>query len=214
MDITVAIPVYNERPQHIMEAVYSIVNQTYDKRFRFLLVDDCSTEQDTIDIIEYLSRSIEVIRMNENVGLSAVLNHVLEISDTEYVFRMDADDVCHRSRIADQVDFLKGHPEVDVLGTNLFGFCDTSIKRDSLFTTRHPEHPDPHVIPEGEGEVNRWWLVNHATVAYRKSAVLAVGGYDESLRRQQDVDLWQRMFDNGATFRNLEAVYYGWRRFC
>jgi glycosyltransferase involved in cell wall biosynthesis len=209
MRITVAIPVYNTPPDFLFEAVYSILRQDYPHPFRFFLIDDASDNPDTIAILEYLSERMEVIRMPENVGLAALLNHVLEISDTEYVVRMDSDDTCHYSRISDQVAYLMENPDTDVLGTNLYGFHHQSVKRFPLFQTHHSEFPEVDDDREEQG----FWLVNHATVIYRKDAVLAVGGYDESLRREQDLDLWERMYSNGAVFRNLTGCYYAWRRY-
>lgn len=209
MRLTVAIPVFNTPPDYLFEALYSIVRQDYPHPFRLLLIDDCSTNPDTIAALDHLSSKFEVITMPENVGLSALLNHVLRISDTEYVVRMDSDDACHHSRLRDQVAYLIENPDTDVLGTNLYAFNHRSVRRLPLLTTDHPECPEAKDDREG----GRFWLVNHATVIYRREAVLAVGGYDETLRREQDLDLWERMYSNGAVFRNLTGCYYAWRRY-
>ena len=57
------------------------------------------------------------------------------------------------------------------------------------------------------------WPVNHGTVIYRNSAVMAVGGYNVTYKRGQDVELWKRMRANGSVFRNIEQVLYSYRRY-
>lgn len=208
MNFTVVIPVYNTRPDHLLEAVSSIVNQDIDEPFRFILIDDCSTDQDTIDAIEYLSSRMEVIRLSPNAGLASVLNHAIDLCDTEFIVRMDSDDVCSPQRLMHQFAYLQDNPDCDVLGTNLFAFQSNDIRRQPLFITDHPEAP----VPRTSSSSNADWLVNHGTVVYRKSAVLAVGGYNPTLRRKQDIDLWRRMYANGAVFRNLTGIFYAWRR--
>lgn len=210
MRITVAIPVYNTPPDYLIEAVYSIIRQDYPHPFRFFLIDDASTDPGTLSMLDHLSSMIEIIRMHDNVGLPALLNYALEVCDTEYMVRMDSDDVSHYQRIRHQVEYLIENPDVDVLGTNLYAFSHQSVKRYPLFTTSHPENPE---FRAERGEKQRFWLVNHATVVYRKSAVLEVGGYDEEMLRGQDVELWERMYANGALFRNLTGCYYAWRRY-
>lgn len=212
MKFDVIIPVYNTRPDELLEAAASIANQSGNHVNSIIIGDDCSTNEDTLEAIMLLGLMfkkkdcgfpIYVFKHSENKGISAVLNAALQVCATEYVARMDSSDISHPKRLKMQSEYLEQHPDVDVLGTNLFSFYSDNIYRNPIFTSSHPEDPS-------EKQDN--WLVNHGTVVYRKSAVLAVGGYNESLRRRQDIDLWRIMRKHGYVFRNLTDVLYAWRK--
>jgi hypothetical protein len=60
---------------------------------------------------------------------------------------------------------------------------------------------------------SRWRLLlrnhfAHGSMVLRTSAVLAVGGYDESMRKAQDYDLWLRLTARRACIASVPAVLY------
>ena len=52
-----------------------------------------------------------LIRNDKNMKLAATLNHCLEYADTEYVARMDGDDISLPTRFEKEINFLDNHPE-------------------------------------------------------------------------------------------------------
>lgn len=200
MNLTVIIPVYKTPLYQLYEAIDSIRKQTVGADSRIILIDD-GNDQPLVSFSD-----CEVLRLEKNSGTARALNQALAHCDTEYIARMDADDVADCKRFEMQLNYLKRNPRTDVLGANCFGFWDDDIYRKPIFTTKHKEFPEPSDNPI------RFWLVNHPTVIYRKNAVMAVGGYDESKGYDQDIDLWSRMYKNGATFRNVTSVLLAWRR--
>jgi glycosyltransferase involved in cell wall biosynthesis len=206
IDFTVLIPVYNTDPAHLYEAVRSVLKQTIDQKYKIVIVDDGSTQTSTIVAINALrSSDIVIRRLDENGGTSAALNHGHEAIDSEYIALMGSDDVSHPDRFKHQVNFLSLHPDVDVLGTDLFSFRDGDIFRKRTFMSDHPERPTLKNTKGG-------WLVNHGTVMYKNKAVKDVGGYDPKFKRGQDVELWKRMAAKEKQFANLKPLLYGWRR--
>ena len=209
MTFSVIIPVFNTPPDILFEAVYSVMRQDYSEPFRLVLINDRSTNHETLEALELLSKTVELINLPKNVGLSGVMNHALSICKTEYLVRMDSDDISAPNRLSKQVEYLKNNLETDILGCNLFAFNSGDIDRKPLFITKHKEEP---TIDEARGD-DCFWIVNHATVIMRVQAVLDCGGYDESFRRKQDVNLWRRMFEAGKVFRNITDILYAWRRY-
>lgn len=210
MKICVIIPVFNTKPAALMEAVECILNQDcgISAIEKIILVDDGSTNIHTLSTIGLLRETYSIIDVitKPNGGTSSAFNEGHKHVTTEYVAVMGSDDICDRSRFRLQMDYIKAHPETDVIGTNLFSFYDDDIRRKPVFTSTHREKPvglanDPR------------WLVNHGTVIYRQSAVMEIGGYDENFPRGQDVQLWGRMSEKGYVFRNIETVLYCWRRY-
>lgn len=118
---------------------------------------------------------------------------------------MDGDDISHPERIEKQLNAIKADKEIDVLGTNLIAFKNSPL-RDHVFTTEKVQAPYP---TEGE---NKFWLVNHGTSIIKTKSFISVDGYNEKLDRKQDIDLWQRMYENGSKFRNVTDILYYYRR--
>lgn len=206
IDFTVLIPVYNTDPAHLYEAVRSIVSQSIQQKFKIVIVDDGSTNTNTIVAVNALrSSDIVIRRLDENGGTSVALNHGHACIDSEYIAIMGSNDVAHRNRLVMQVEHLQRNIDVDVLGTDLMSFNDQDIFRKPIWTSNHPERPTLSNTKNG-------WLVNHGTVMYKNAAVKEVGGYDPKIRRGQDVNLWPRMFLAGKKFQNIKEVLYIWRK--
>jgi glycosyltransferase involved in cell wall biosynthesis len=53
----------------------------------------------------------------ENKGLIATLNEAISLAKSDYIARMDADDIALPTRLAKQLEFLQANPKVAVLGT-------------------------------------------------------------------------------------------------
>lgn len=204
MEFTVLIPVYNTKAHNLLTAVDSVLRQTIGAKYKTLIVDDASTDAGTLAALKYLQTlpDVEVVSMPENKGSAAARNYGISLIDTEYVALMDSDDVSHPDRFKRQWEYIQQH-KPDVLGCNLFSFYDKDIQRTSIFRSKHKEVPD----------YNDGWMVNQGTVFMRKQAVVEAGGYNEALRRAQDIDLWKRLYKRGETLRNITDVLYGWRRY-
>jgi hypothetical protein len=111
---------------------------------------------------------------------------------------MDADDESLPHRLERQTAFLREHPEVDILGTAAI------LAGDERVVVRPLTH---------EAMVARIFQENpliHPSVMMRRHVLNALGGYDESLRRAQDYDLWFRAIER---FRchNLEEPLIRYR---
>lgn len=206
-DFTVLIPNYNTPPDQLFEAVYSVLNQSYAKPFKILIVDDSSHRIDTLWALECLEKNprITVEYLKENGGTSIAMNVGHKLIETPYIAIMGADDISHAKRFETQIEIMKRDPKIDICGTNLFSFYSDDISRKPLMTTGHPKIPVPR-------STNKWWITNHGTVIYKKEKIDSLGGYDPLLRRAQDVDLWQRAYEKGLSFYNVQSVLYAWRR--
>lgn len=208
--VTVLIPVYNTRPEQLIESIRSMLNQTIE--CPIMLVDDGSDNEATAAAIDVLAVEshprITCVRLDQNRGTSAAMNKGHELITTEYIAVMGSDDISDRHRLELQLNYLTKHPEIDVLGTQLFSFYDDDIRRTPAWTSSHPERPSTVV-----GDASTMFLVNHGTAMYKNQAVKDVGGYDLGYTRGQDARLWRNMAAAGKTFANLPQVLYAWRRF-
>jgi glycosyltransferase involved in cell wall biosynthesis len=177
------------------EAVRSILEQTY-RDLELIVVDDGSAD-DTPRILSEWAMQDDRIRFYRNersMGLAHCLNRCTSEAKGEYLARMDADDVSLPSRLEKQVQYLDAHPEVDILGTAAF-----RVDNDGKIVGKMGIDTDHRQM------ASRIYLRNpfvHPTVMTRKSVFERLGGYDESLLRGQDYDLWLRA-SSVCRFANL-----------
>ena len=104
--VTVLTTVYNGLP-HLKEAIESTLNQTYGN-FKYLIIDDSSPDKDVVPFIkQYKDDRIHLIVNEKNLGVSKTFNKALEIIDTEFLIRLDQDDVSLPNRIEELMGFFQ-----------------------------------------------------------------------------------------------------------
>ena len=99
----------------ITECMQSILNQTFAD-FKIIVLNDLSTDN-TVELIEaFQSEKIEIIHFKKK-GFINALNTGLDLCDTEYIARMDADDMMLPNRLEQQVRFMDAHPDIAAAGS-------------------------------------------------------------------------------------------------
>lgn len=209
LEVSVLMSVYNCE-NFVSEAIYSVLNQTY-VNFELIIIDDGSTDK-TKDIIKNFSdKRIRLIQNKENLGLPRSLNIGLKVAQGKYIARLDADDICSPDRLLLQLNYLKEHPNVGVLGTDV-EFIDEvgnkfkSAKRLKKIKSHNPISYFFNLQKPKSHNVCVWYLLfrncfYHPTVMFKKSIVINVGGYEN--KKSEDLDLWSRLFDK-TNFTNLK----------
>lgn len=153
-----------------------------------VLVDDGSTD-DTLEVAQRIHDSrLRVIQHPTSVGLSASLNEAIERTDSEFVARMDADDVCLPWRFSSQIKQLRDRPLDAAFGAVLYMRSNGVVTRPDA-----PGHLDTHAV--GLSLVVGNSLV-HPTLFVRRSKLMQVGLYRDV--RAEDYELWMRMVNAGA----------------
>lgn len=197
--VTIITGIYN-CADTLDEAVRSILAQTF-KEWKWILCDDGSTDDTYITAQQYADNyeNIVLIRNERNSGLNYTLNHCLQYADTEYVARMDGDDISLPDRLEKEVKFLDAHPEYAIVSTGMSYFDDNGVFMQRLSN----EFPDASDFPKGTPFC-------HAPCMVRKSAYDAVGGYTESekLLRVEDYHLWIKMYAAGFRGYNIQEALY------
>lgn len=194
--------IYNCAPT-LPAALDSLLAQTY-QGFKIVLCDDGSTD-DTYQVAERYAQkhdNIVLIKNDHNRGLNFTLNHCLEYADTEYVARMDGDDLSKPERFEKEIGFLDTHPEYAVVSTPMDYYDD-----EGVFMTG-----------KGKGQVKKEDFIGgtpicHAPCMARTEVIKAVGGYstDERLLRVEDYHLWFKVFAAGYKLFVLDEPLYQMR---
>ena len=112
--ISVLMPVYNTRPEHLREAINSILAQTFTD-FEFLILNDCSTDPAVEEVVKSYDDPRIIYAVNEhNLGISGSRNKLLDMAKGEYLAVMDHDDVSLPERLEKQAAFLDCIPRSEL----------------------------------------------------------------------------------------------------
>ena len=194
--LTITLPVYNAMP-YLRAAVESVLGQSYGD-FEFLIIDDGSSDG-SADYLRTLRDPRIKLSVRENRGLGTTLNELFSNSRTEYVARMDADDICEPHRLEKQMAFLCGHEDVVMLGTGIDFVVGNRIVDGFRPLTEHSEIRQ-RLLQKRPG-------VGHPTIVVKRKAWEAVGGY-RFAGAGEDLDFCLRLCDFGRVANLPEALYH------
>jgi glycosyltransferase involved in cell wall biosynthesis len=197
-DVAVLMAVYNGMP-FLPEAIESILEQTF-KQWEFVIVDDGSTDA-TADYLDRLQDQRVRVIHTQNSGLGPALNRGLAECHTEFVARMDGDDVAYPTRLERQVAFLRERPEVGLVGTQIERMGINRGAGQSLLPTGH-EAILEHLM-------NGLPAMYHPTIMCRTESLRHIGGYWE-LPFGEESDMFLRMAEV-AKLANLDRVLLSYR---
>ncbi|MBI4572082.1 MAG: glycosyltransferase family 2 protein [candidate division NC10 bacterium] len=181
--VSVIIPTHN-RAALVREAIESALNQTYPAR-EVIVVDDGSTDE-TPEVLARYGDAIRTVR-TANRGCAAARNAGVGVARGQYLAFVDSDDAAPPDRLSLQVPVLDAHPDVGIVYGNSIAF-GPDLPGEQV---HHPVRPDPDgSVAEGIFFTTR---IGFDSVLLRRAAVEQAGGFDESLRHNEDTDLLLRV---------------------
>ncbi|MEH7239560.1 glycosyltransferase, partial [Bacillus sp. JJ1562] len=114
---------------------------------------------------------------------------------TEYIARMDADDISLPNRFLEQVEFLDNNSNVSVVGSWAYQINDYGEVKNTRYTPIKNEDIRKLILKASP--------MIHPTVMFRKEDIMSLGGYNIKYRYAQDYDLWFRCLSNGLELHNI-----------
>lgn len=197
--ISVAVPVFNTRPEYLTALIESLRSQTYEN-WEAVLYDGCSTDQDCIAALDEISDPrIRVIHGRENAGISGNTNLAVAQCCGEYIALCDHDDMLSPESLwrtaeaiaADQPDMLYSDED--------------KITRDGRL------HTDPHRKPDFcPDNLRSGNYICHLMVV-RREILMAVGGLCSAFDGSQDHDLALRISEVTRRIVHIPHILYHWR---
>ena len=201
MRVSVIMGAYNVE-KTVARAIDSIIMQDYTD-WIFIICDDGSNDG-TLDILTSYKANFPdkfiILTNPHNMGLTYTLNHCLKYADSEYVARMDADDISLPKRLGTEVKFLDEHPEYAFVGSAVERFDEGGVWKQTHINC---VSPTKDCFYRSSGFI-------HPTVMVRKSAFDLVNGYREAwfTNRCEDYDLWMRMYANNLHGYNIDEILF------
>ena len=189
--VSVVMPVFNHPENRLIEAIKSILNQSY-QNIQFIIVDGCKSNKNYEIIQKFNSPKISYYK---TCGYTNCLNVGLQHAKGKYIARADSDDISYPNRIEQQVNFLEKNKEIDVCSGQTDVFGDV-----------------PKVVTKFENNVTFQTLIagfhfNHPFVMFRKELNLKYPPYKPA----EDWILFLEVITNGHKIVNLPQILGAYR---
>lgn len=207
LQFTILQSVYkNDNPIFLNEAFQSIFENSIQPESIVLVKDGSITSELDMVISSWISKlPLKVVGYEENQGLAHALNYGLKFVETDFVARMDSDDICFHNRFQKQLEFFEHNPNAEIVGTGLSEFyldiSNNKITRIRLY---------PQVITMKSNYLFKGTPLAHPTVMM-KTKLLKEFGYSENTNLCEDIDLWFRLIKTGHVIYNLPEPLLNFR---
>lgn len=196
--VSVVLPVFNGQ-RFLDAALWSIRRQTLQD-IEVVLIDDGSTDETLPIARDHAARDTRIhVVSRANRGLVESLNEGVRAARSDWVARMDADDVCAPDRLAGQLAWAQ-HRRADLCGgaVRTIGAGFRGLRR----------------FPCSQEAIQAQLLFNtafaHPTVLCRRQRLLDMP-YDAAFESAEDYELWVRMASAGVPMTNVPSIVLGYR---
>jgi glycosyltransferase involved in cell wall biosynthesis len=188
-NVSVVLCVRNEE-KYIGGCVKSILSQTYND-FEVIIVDDMSSDHTQTIMKEFDDERVKYFRNQEWSGIAISRNRGVKHAKGKYVFFTDGDCMVANSWIEEGLKSLKSRGCVGVEGRIYY------VSKDYK-----PTISDAVIENVDGGQFTT------GNVAYKRSVMKAVGGFDERLVRLSDRDIALRIMKYGEICFNAKMIVY------
>jgi glycosyltransferase involved in cell wall biosynthesis len=185
--VSVVIPAYN-RADMVRRAVGSVWAQRRFEPAQLIVVDDCSTD-DTGEVARGLGA--EVVRTPQNLGEGGARNAGIAAARQPWVALLDSDDEWLPHLLETLWPLRRDH--LLVTGSCLWRAGDAGGDRFAGVPGRQPQVLNSPAVLIYPGN-----FITASGVMARRDAIVEGGGYDASLERGADLDLWIRLLERGT----------------
>lgn len=209
MSVSVLMSIYkSEKADYLNRALHSVWTDQSLKPDEIVLIEDGPLGDELRRIItdwkSLLGERLVLLRNTKNLGLTKSLNKGLKVIKSDFIARMDSDDISHPLRFERQIKYLKEHPEISVVGGSLQEF-DAAHE---CLNIRHYPLTNKMV----RSSICKASPLAHPTVMMRRTIFENGLSYNEKYRTSQDIALWFDVLCHGYKIGNVEDITIYFRR--
>ncbi|MCT7980093.1 glycosyltransferase family 2 protein [Laspinema olomoucense] len=186
--ISVIIPAYNAET-YLSDAIESVFVQDYHS-LEILVVDDGSSDR-TAEIAKEYGDRIRYIYQN-NAGPAAARNAGIKLAKGEILGFLDADDLWSENCVIELVNAFLENPSIQI--------AQGLIQELQLFDSKF------------EKTTPAYHYINLGSALYRRGVFDKLGGFDETMRYGEDVDLFLRAWENNIPKKLIKTVSLFYRK--
>lgn len=191
--VSAIITTHNRQPDMLMRAVSSVLAQSYNN-MELIVVDDSDSGykhrneiRKEVLSLKYSRFSVHYVPHRDCRGLSAARNTGILASKGKYIAFLDDDDEWLPCKTTTQISvFHQNDNEIGLVYSPGFIMDDDSCDMKKLFC-RYEHGWVYNRLLSGN------WIGYPSFVMFRKSALMAVGGFDEKMTYMEDYDIYLRI---------------------
>jgi len=195
--LSIIIPCYNHG-QYIREALQSVALCTDTPLYEIIIINDGSTDEATIHVLQELESEGYNIIHQPNLGLATARNNAIKEAKGRYILPLDSDNRIRPDYINESIKVLDSCPDVAVVYGDVQYFGE---KNGSCVV--------------GPYNLQKLMLDNYidACAVFRKSVWEKLNGYDTHMpiMGYEDWDLWLRFALDGQHFYYVNKVFFDYR---
>jgi glycosyltransferase involved in cell wall biosynthesis len=194
--VSIVVPCYNHGAM-LREALASVEQVRNANLLEVIVVDDGSSEAETMTILRQLEEAGYCVVSQPNRGLSAARNAGIRLAKGEFILPLDSDNRLRDVYLSEGGFLLKNNPSIGVIYADAEYFGERNGRWD---------------LPEFDLlSLTRANFID-ACALYRKSLWEEVGGYDEQmLMGLEDWDFWLRVAAHGGAFFHFPKIGFDYR---
>ncbi len=193
--LSVIVPCYNYG-RYIREALQSIRSQTF-RDCEIIVVDDGSTDLQTIQVLKGLRREGLRVLRQEHSGPAQALNRGISLATGRYICCLSSDDTIEPTYFEKCLALLESNPGLSFAYplVRTFGF-------------------EQRVGVTKPFDLGLLLSYNHVcgSAIFRKAGWEAVAGFDPAMSAYEDWDFWIRLGKAGFRGRLISEPLFNWRR--
>jgi glycosyltransferase involved in cell wall biosynthesis len=200
--ISIILPVYKVETAFLSSTILSVIRQTFSKWELCIYFSDLENEANRIILECFAKLDPRIILKigHANHGISGNSNICLEMARGDYIALLDHDDDLTTDALQKCVEIIRVHPDA------VFIYTDKDSMLEDGKTLVNPLLK-PDWSPETLYSAN---YLTHFNVI-RRSAVVAVGGFDPSTDGAQDWDLFLKVTEKTNSIYSAKNICYHWR---
>lgn len=198
--VSVVIPTHNHAA-YVARAIESVLQQSFDDLHLFV-VDDGSTDNTRAIVSTFTADARFHYLYQTNRERAAARNLGINASQSEYVAVLDADDWWHPDKLARQVSFMEGRPDVGLTHTRAW-----QGGKDSIIL---PKVGQETRVCDRFADLLLSNPIVCSSVVLRRTCLDRVGLFDEQLPvfGAEDWDMWLRVSRRYVIARIDEPLVY------
>lgn len=201
MEYSVVIPTYNYG-KYLSECLFSALNQTLPPT-EIIVIDDGSTDNTAEIIIPFLSDHRIIYKKTNNQGVSTARNIGIELSNTDIIAFLDADDVWHLDKMEMQIRLFY-NDDVGVVYALRQPFNDNGLIYNYIKVNTYKGNILKYLIKHN--------FVPMSSAVVRKSCFEQVGMFNSCLTQGEDFDMWLRISAYGYKFDFVDKILVDYRQ--
>ena len=183
--ISILLPVYNSKPEWLLEAINSVFKQIYP-HWELCIADDASTNPTIKKLLEKIAtkdQRVKVIFRTDNGHISRCSNTALELASGEWLALLDHDDLLSDDALIWVAKTIINEPNAKLIYSD-----EDNFRLDHEHTNAYLKCDWDPLLAEGQN------MFSHLGV-FNAQLVRSIGGFRVGFEGSQDYDLLLRCVD-------------------